>query len=101
MARILFDAEIGSFEQLLDQDDLRTAARSLADQSFCGSDIGIDVPAACELRGSDRHLAFWTMEMRGNVHANTLPGLRIPFGSSACLSSRMVDISAALRDRGR
>ena len=42
---------------------------------------------------------FGTIQMRGSAHANTLPGLRMPLGSSACLSSRMVEISAAVRDK--
>ena len=44
---------------------------------------------------------FGTIQMRRLIHANTFPGFRMPFGSSACLSSRMVEISAGVRDSGR
>ena len=83
------------------QDDLRAALRGLAHQPLGGGDVAVDVPAAGELQRRHRDLALGSRQMRGLVHANTLPGLRMPLGSSACLSSRMVEISAGVRDSGR
>ena len=61
----------------------------------------VDVPAAGELHGRNRDFALSSIQMRGLTHANTLPGLRMPLGSSARLSRRIVEISAGVRDSGR
>src|SRR5688572_11414245 len=101
MARVLLDAEVRRLEQLLDEDDLRATLRGVADQAFGRGDVPVDVPAAGELHGRNRDLALSSIQMRGLTHANTLPGLRMPLGSSARLSRRIVEISAGVRDSGR
>jgi hypothetical protein len=76
-------------------------SRYVTHQPFRGCDVRVDVPSAGELQRGDRDLALAALEMRRGRHANTLPGLRMPLGSRAFLSSRMVEISAAVRDKGR
>ena len=39
--------------------------------------------------------------LRFTAYANTLPGLRIPLGSSACFSRRMAAIASGVRERPR
>jgi hypothetical protein len=51
--RMLFDAEIGGGEQLLDQHHLRALRRGLAHQRLGPVGIGGQVPAAGELGGGD------------------------------------------------
>ena len=101
MTRVLLDAEIWRLEQFLNEDDLRALRRRLPHQLFGIRNIDVHIPATGELRGRNGHFAFRSFEMCGSAHANTLPGLRMPLGSSACLRSRMVEISAAVRDKGR
>ena len=101
VARVLLDAEIRSFEQFLDENDLRATLRRFAHQPLGSGDVAVDVPAAGELHGRDGDLALGAIQVRRLTHANTFPGFRMPFGSSACLSSRMVEISAGVRDSGR
>ena len=101
MTGILFDAEIGSFKQLLDEDDLRALPRRLTHEFLGIGNVRGHVPAACELGCGHDHFPAGAIQMRWRAHANTLPGLRMPLGSSAFLSNRMVEISAAVRDKGR
>ncbi len=51
---LLVDAEVGRFEELLQQDDLRARVRGLVDERFGARDVGIDVPAARHLGAGDR-----------------------------------------------
>ena len=101
VARVLFDAEIGCFEQLLDEDDLRALFCGLTHELFGIGDVRRHIPATGELRCRHHHFTAGSVQMRWSAHANTLPGLRMPLGSSAFLSNRMVEISAAVRDKGR
>ena len=50
-----FLAEVGCFEQFLDQDHIGALAGRLAHQAFGPRDVGIDIPVAGHLRGGDGH----------------------------------------------
>ncbi len=65
MPHVLLDAEVRRLEQLRQQDDLGALARGLAHRGFRLRHVGVDVPAAGELRGRDRDRPGCAIEVFG------------------------------------
>ncbi|MNF87412.1 hypothetical protein D3C84_698770 [compost metagenome] len=65
VVRVRLLTEVRSFEQFLDQDDLRALGRGFADQLFGGGQVVLAIPGARHLGGGDGN---------GAAHENLLEG---------------------------